>query len=109
MYAACQPIVDLRDGRLIGHEALARFSDNMPPLVEVKIAEAEGRLTEFELDAPAMGIDGASDLAPPTLGVNLSPLTMKATSEWIGIIGGAAHPVIVELTEHHPVCDYQAL
>jgi EAL domain-containing protein (putative c-di-GMP-specific phosphodiesterase class I) len=46
--AAFQPILDLRDGSVIGYEALARPRDGTPPEQLFALARAQGRLAEVD-------------------------------------------------------------
>lgn len=107
-----QPIVDLESGREAGFEALARFSDlpERPPNVWIAEAEAVGMLQDLELALAKAAIDQLETLPPDVyLSLNLSPET--AVSERAGRMLEAADPsrIVVELTEHAPVADYDEL
>ena len=79
---AFQPIVDLSDGRILGVEALARFSDPTVRGPSEWLAEAEdlGMRTALELTILKATLGRVEDLPPGTfLAVNLSPTTLAST------------------------------
>jgi hypothetical protein len=51
--AAFQPILDLRDGAVVGYEALARPVDGTPPQTLFASARAEGRMTQVDRECRA--------------------------------------------------------
>ena len=107
---ALQPIVDLTSGRVVGVESLARFSDQRPPDAHFAEAETKGRRVALELRAVRAGLARIEELPRDAyLTVNVSPDT--ATSAQLAeILGGApADRVVLELTEHAPVGDYEQL
>lgn len=110
MEAALQPIVDLATGRVVGAEALARFSDRRSPDLHFAEAEGKGVRTELELDAVRTALARLGELPVSAyLTVNVSPST--AISPRLAALLGAApaHRIVLELTEHAPVEDYPAL
>lgn len=108
---ALQPIVSLPAGDVVAYEALARFpQDELGPPGAWFAAARRWRLVE-ELEAACLNkaldlLDGLD--SEQLLAVNLSP---------DALLGGVAQRlqgpmgqrVIVELTEHEPVTDYQRL
>jgi EAL domain-containing protein (putative c-di-GMP-specific phosphodiesterase class I) len=107
-----QPIFDLESGHRVGLEALARFSDlpERPPNVWIAEAEAVGLLLDLELALAKAALDQLETLPSDTyLSLNLSPET--AVSERVRGLIEAADPsrIVVELTEHAPVADYDEL
>ncbi|GIJ70463.1 hypothetical protein Voc01_053800 [Virgisporangium ochraceum] len=111
---ALQPIVDVRTRRVVGHEALARFTPvpYRPPNVWFEEAWQVGLGPELELHAVALACRHLTRL--PTdmyLSVNLSPQTIvdPRLSELLTAVGPAARRVVVEVTEHAVVEDYDAL
>lgn len=112
---AFQPIVSLVDGRLLGVEALARFAaDAGGRTVEDWFADAArvGLGVDLEVHAVRNALRLATALPDGAyVSVNLSPETLL----WPGlpdVLRGAPVPlsrIVVELTEHSPVEDYDAL
>ncbi|MEW6058700.1 MAG: EAL domain-containing protein [Actinomycetota bacterium] len=108
---AFQPIVDLGDGRVVGFEALARFSDGPGASPEALFAEAEGvgLGLELELATVRRALEHLGRLPESTfLSVNASPRT-AASPRLLQLIAGRADRVVVEITEHAPVPDYPRL
>ncbi len=107
-----QPVVDLRDGRTIGYEALARFDDEPIRGPNHWFAEAEevGLGRELEVQAAQTALSHLPRLASDQLlGINLSPATILA--DWRAGLGSDVpwERVVVELTEHVVIEDYQAI
>jgi EAL domain-containing protein (putative c-di-GMP-specific phosphodiesterase class I) len=107
-----QPIVSLSDGRLVGAEALARFNcePRRPPNEWFAEAAVVGRGVELELQAVAAALAQLDQLpAGVYMSVNASP--MAALDPALGDLL-ARHPgdrVVLELTEHTRVQDYDTL
>lgn len=107
-----QPIADLRDDRVAGLEALARFDlePSRTPDVWFDEAQAVDLREELELAAVNMALDGLEHLPPGTyLSINLSPETVTSArfAEMLPMLPAAR--VILEVTEHARVQDYGAL
>lgn len=109
---AIQPIVDMRDGTLVGGEALARFPDGLlgNPGTWFAAALEVGLVTELELAAVRSALTQVPMRpAGTSLSLNFSPSTV------LGGLTDALGPdvpwdrVVIELTEHTPVEDYAAL
>lgn len=66
-----QPLVDLHQWRVVGFEALARFSDFASPLDAFAHAEEQGRREELELQLIQLAIDAAPQL-PEDLFITLN-------------------------------------
>jgi len=107
-----QPIVILPTGKVVGYEALARFDDEpvRPP-------------DEWFADAASVGLGDALELAAVDaalrhlplvepehiIGVNVSP-SVAASDELDRLLARyPAHRVVLEVTEHVPVADYDVL
>jgi EAL domain-containing protein (putative c-di-GMP-specific phosphodiesterase class I) len=107
-----QPIVDVRSGDVIGIEALARFDAEPKRGPDRWFAEAAevGLGTELEVAAVRAALAELNDLPSGAyLSVNASPAT--ATS---GLLRDAlsevpGERVVLEVTEHAQVADYEAL
>lgn len=106
-----QPIYSLRDGRLLGVEALTRFTcpPGPSPMGWFMAAERAGLGADLELAALQAALEACTDLpVDVSLSVNASPATMCDPRLRI-LLAGVTRPVIVEITEHTPVLDYPAL
>jgi EAL domain-containing protein (putative c-di-GMP-specific phosphodiesterase class I) len=111
---ALQPVVDLATGAVLGYEALSRFDDGRAPDVWFAEAAAAGAGVRLELAA----FDNALALALPPgtqLCVNLSsevivsgPLQRRLAALAERVPDRLAC-LVVELTEHEAVSDYDAV
>jgi len=106
-----QPIVDLHTGRATTFEALARFDTDPPRTPDVWFAEAGevGLAAEMELAAiraalPVLpGLPGGAGLS-----LNVSPATALSHALY-RLLKPVAPFIVLEITEHAPVDDYDAL
>ena len=106
-----QPIFELAHAQVVGFEALARFgSDVSRPTSEwFDIAREVGLGRELELLAARAALARLAEL--PTglfLSLNVLPDT-AATVEFSELLAGLGDRVVVEVTEHAPVEDYEEL
>jgi EAL domain-containing protein (putative c-di-GMP-specific phosphodiesterase class I)/DNA-binding response OmpR family regulator len=106
-----QPIVDIETRTVVGYEALTRFDDDTRP--DLRFAEAErlGLGPDFELAAVVAATDVASELPDGLyLTINLSPKTVvEHVADLRRIAQSAGRPMVIELTEHVAIDDYQGL
>jgi EAL domain-containing protein (putative c-di-GMP-specific phosphodiesterase class I) len=110
MQTVFQPIVDLRTGGTVGAEALARFT--APPFraPDLWFAEAAelGLGTELEVSALRCALEQLSKLpAGLYLSINASPATIVSAEFRASMAEIPAERVVLELTEHTGVDDYQ--
>lgn len=107
-----QPIYRLADNRLVNFEALARFPHHPPRSPDVWFDEANevGAGPTLELIAIEAALEGLSQLPVETsLSLNLSPGT-ALTPEFHRLFeASACARLILELTEHAPVTDYEEM
>lgn len=106
-----QPVYRLDDGRLIAVEALARFplEPARTPDLWFAAAARAGLAVELEVAAVEAAVAGVRDLPRHVaLAVNTSPGTL-ASPRLHELLGEAGRPVVLELTEHSAVPDYDAL
>lgn len=106
-----QPIVDLETRRVVGYEALTRFSDGVPPNVRFADAARLGLGADFEVAAILMAIDESVRLPGDTfISLNVSPAVVLAGGERLRPgVGRVDRQVVLELTEHAPIDDYLEL
>jgi PAS domain S-box-containing protein len=107
-----QPVVDLRSGRIIGAEALARFKGEpyRTPDLWFEDARRTGLGTPLELLAIEIALSRLPDMPPGTyLAVNASPETLVSQELCDLIARFPAERIVIELTEHARVDDYAAL
>lgn len=107
-----QPIVDVAEGRLVGCEALARFTT--PPVQgpDRWFAEADlsGLGVELETTAVALALRELPRLPSDAfLAVNVSPSTAVSPVLHELLARSDMSRIVLELTEHVPVEDYEAV
>ncbi|MDE3064155.1 MAG: PAS domain S-box protein [Acidobacteriota bacterium] len=100
-----QPFVDLRDGSVVGYEALTRFDDGSRPDDRILDAHSVGLGVELEVALAAASLEAARDLDPGAfVSLNFSPDTL--TGGYVdAVVAGATRPLVIEITEHHPIED----
>ena len=105
-----QPVVDLATRQTVGYEALTRFTDGRSPAERFAEAARLGLDGELELACLRASVAAASMLPPGAwLGLNVSPALVIASEELPALVADAGRPVLLEITEHAPVDDYEAL
>lgn len=112
MEVVYQPIFDLTDGRPVGAEATTRFrfSPHRPPEVWFAEATSVGRGVELELMAARLAVQGSRRLAPGIfLGINASPATCCSQMLRELLEPVTTRTLVLEVTEHAPVSDYERL
>ncbi|HET6793735.1 MAG TPA: EAL domain-containing protein [Acidimicrobiales bacterium] len=103
-----QPLVGLGDGECVGYEALARFDGSEPPTEWFQEAHELGLGVELEILAVRRAMEGFG--ADGLLCVNVGPetLTCDALLELVEHCP-FANRVVLELTEHAVVDDYEGM
>lgn len=105
-----QPICNLQTGKVVGHEALARFPDERSPEAWFADARGCGLAAPLELGVIRKAIEVFDAWRPSAyLAVNLSPATlMRAEIESLCEAFDASS-LVIEMTEHTEVDNYGAL
>ena len=106
-----QPIVDIETAQIVSVEALTRFESDpyRPPNEWFEEAWSVGLGTELELAAARKAASYMAKLDPSvSLAINVSPATILAP-EFVDEFAVHGHRLIVEVTEHDVVEDYQKL
>ena len=105
-----QPVVELESSRTVGYEALTRFDDSRNPAEQFAEAVTLGLDAELELACLRRSIAAASVLpAGSWVGLNVSPAFLVSCEELPALLSTADREVLLEITEHAPVPDYEAL
>jgi EAL domain-containing protein (putative c-di-GMP-specific phosphodiesterase class I) len=109
---AYQPICDMASGDVVGFECLSRFSGAPQRGPDRWFAEAAevGLGAELELTAIRMALSALSLLPDTTyLAVNVSPETIRRGDLHTAFVGLPAHRIVVEVTEHAQISDYDEI
>jgi len=105
-----QPVVELSTRRVVGYEALTRFTDGTSPAERFDQAAALDLGPTLELTCMRAAVTAAASLPPPSwLSVNASPALILDTSALETVIGSSRRPIVLEVTEHAAVEDYALL
>jgi EAL domain-containing protein (putative c-di-GMP-specific phosphodiesterase class I)/CheY-like chemotaxis protein len=104
-----QPIVTLVDRKVVGYEALTRFSDGTPPDQRFTQAARLGLGMELELAAIEFALDAARALPSGAwLTINASPELLLEGQRIAALLEGVPRKLVLEVTEHAAVDDYAA-
>lgn len=105
-----QPIVDLASKEIVGYETLTRFADGMRPDLRFIEASRLGRGVDLEL-ATLRGALSASQGLPDGafLSINVSPALVMRGDALANLVATVKRPIVLELTEHERVDDYNLL
>jgi EAL domain-containing protein (putative c-di-GMP-specific phosphodiesterase class I) len=102
-----QPIVDLEGASIIGYEALTRFADGVAPEGRFAEAAAAGLGIDLEIATLKASLTAAADLPSSAfLTLNVSPALIIAGRPLQQLINRAGRKVVLEVTEHAAITDY---
>lgn len=106
---AFQPIVELASGRAVGFEALARLPGK-PPDAWFRDADSVGLLAELELAAARSAL-ARLDRVPGAafVSINIDPRALLSPPVVDALRTADLRRVVIEVTEHARVDDYEAL
>ena len=115
-----QPIVDMRENRIIGYEALIRGpmdSELHSPLKLFAAASQCGMLSALEMLAQEISIQRFAELElDGKLFLNISPTTLQEmtfheneTLDLIHHYGLSADQTVIEISEQYPLHDYETI
>jgi EAL domain-containing protein (putative c-di-GMP-specific phosphodiesterase class I)/DNA-binding NarL/FixJ family response regulator len=105
-----QPVVRLDTGEVVAVEALTRFDDGMRPDVQFAEAATLGLGLNLQRATLEAAIEAAATLpASVALSVNLSADVLQFEATLPRIMAAVARPLIVEITEHERIDDYEAV
>ncbi|MCC5950808.1 MAG: EAL domain-containing protein [Acidimicrobiia bacterium] len=105
-----QPIVTLDGLHTVGFEALTRFTDGTPPDRRFAEAAAAGLGADFELATLTAAARTAVDLPGDSyLSVNVSAALLGDRGMRELLAGFTSRPLVVELTEHERIDDYDGV
>lgn len=109
---ALQPIVEAATGQVVILEGLSRFASERTPAQWFDAAARAGLSAQLELAAARTVLDLLADGSVPdrvAVAVNLSPATILEAELAVLLDGVDVNRLVVEVTEHQPVVDYDAL
>jgi len=106
---AYQPIIRLADNRIEGLECLTRFEVEpyRSPDQWFRDAEEVGLGADLEFDTMAAALGGLRAIPTPDyLALNVSPHA-ATDPRLVQLLSGVdLHRIVLEITEHAPICDY---
>lgn len=108
-----QPVVEMASGKVAGLEALARFDiePRVGPDVWFARAARVGMLEQLEVCTVERALSYLHRLPEPMLlSINVSPSTIIGSEDFRAVMLTAPpERIVVEITEHAPVADYEGL
>lgn len=109
---ALQPIIDIPTGHLVGVEAMARFPDGRRPDVWFEEARQVGLRADLEILAVRAALDRVVELPDGvTMSCNAGP-DVIIDPRFVAMLlelGTALSRIVIEVTEHSRIEDYEAL
>jgi PAS domain S-box-containing protein len=104
-----QPIVELGRHRIVGYEALTRFTDGADPEIVFTQAAAVGLGAELETATLRAALAAAKTLPESAwLNLNASPELILAREPLGTLLRDSRRRLVLEVTEHTAIADYPA-
>jgi PAS domain S-box-containing protein len=104
-----QPIVELGGGKVVGYEALTRFTAEQDPTQAFAAAARAGLGVDLEAATLAAALEVADALPPDAyLSLNASPAFINS-GKLAELLVGQARRLVLEITEHVAIADYPAI
>jgi EAL domain-containing protein (putative c-di-GMP-specific phosphodiesterase class I) len=105
-----QPVRTLSGGRIVGYEALTRFTTEVGTSQVFMQARVAGQLRELEVATIAAAASAAANLPNGCwLSLNCSPDLLIDTDVLVGLLAPIRQPVVLELSEQDMITDYQPI
>lgn len=105
-----QPIVNLATRRVVGYEALTRFSDGTRPDLRFLAADKVGMMVQLEMTCLNAQVEQARQLPRGSfVSLNVSPALAICLTPLLDVVAAADHAVVLEITEHAAIEDYPRL
>jgi EAL domain-containing protein (putative c-di-GMP-specific phosphodiesterase class I) len=104
-----QPILNLDTGAVVGVEVLCRFDDGTSPERRFREAEKFGRAADLDVAIIEVALADLPDVDPGYISINLSPSTLREPrlgEVWLRA-DVPADRVVIEVTEHARITDYE--
>ena len=104
-----QSCVELSTGRVVGYEALTRFSNGRRPDLVVMDAHQVGLGPELESTCALASLEASRDLDPEIwLSLNFSPAAILG--HYVEpVLATTSRKIVLEITEHSPIENYAAI
>lgn len=109
---AYQPMWDLRSHEVVGYEALTRFTSEPQRSPDEWFADAAdcGKTAALEMTCVRHALEGCRALAGcGSVSLNLSPAALLSPEFDRSLLRNPEYGVVIEITEHAPVVDYDEL
>lgn len=105
-----QPIIELESREVVGYEALTRFDSGQRPDLCFADAWSVGLGPELELATLGAALDASKGLRSGVfLDLNTSPRLLAYAEQLRDALYPAGRPLVLEITEHETIDDYDAL